>query len=69
MKRVMAVRIAEPADGLALVDVPEPVPGPGEVLVEVKARPIQPADLLIVRGRHLVRPPCRTRWASRAPGS
>jgi NADPH:quinone reductase-like Zn-dependent oxidoreductase len=57
MKRVMTVRIAEPCDGLALVEVPEPQPGPGEVLVEVKARPIQPADLLIVRGRHLVRPP------------
>lgn len=56
MKRVMAVRIAEPAAGLAVVDVPEPTPGPGEVLIEMKARPIQPADLLVVRGRHIVKP-------------
>ncbi len=56
MKRIFATRIAEPADGLELLDAPEPTPGPGEVLVEVKARPIQPADLLIVRGRHIVQP-------------
>jgi trans-2-enoyl-CoA reductase len=56
MKRVMAVRIAEPAQGLEVVEVPEPTPGPGEVLVQMKARPIQPADLLIVRGRHIVQP-------------
>ena len=56
MKRVMTVRIAEPKDGLELVEVPEPKPGPGEVLVEMKARPIQPADLLVVRDRHIVKP-------------
>ena len=57
MKRVMTMRIAEPAEGLEVVDVPEPTPGPGEVLVEMRARPIQPADLLIVRDRHIVKPP------------
>lgn len=57
MKRIFATRIAEPALGLEVRDVPEPIPGPGEVLIEVKARPIQPADLLIVRGRHIVQPP------------
>ena len=46
MKRAMVVRLAEPADGIEIVDVAEPVPGPGELLVEVLARPIQPADLL-----------------------
>lgn len=56
MKRAMVVRLAEPADGIEIVDVAEPVPGPGELLVEVHARPIQPADLLVVRDRHIVKP-------------
>ena len=56
MKRVMAVRIAEPCDGLEVVEVEEPYPKRGEILIEMKARPIQPADLLIVRDRHIVKP-------------
>ena len=57
MKRVMVVRIAEPCDGLEIVEVEEPTPGRGEILIEMKARPIQPADLLVVRDRHIVKPP------------
>ena len=35
----------------AVVDRPDPVPGPGEVLVEVSAAPIVPLDLLCASGR------------------
>lgn len=56
MRRAMVTRIAEPAYGIEVVDVPEPSPGPGQILVELKARPIQPADLLVVRDRHIVKP-------------
>lgn len=56
MKRVMAVRIAEPYDGLEIMEVEEPQPKRGEILIEMKARPIQPADLLVVRDRHIVKP-------------
>lgn len=38
------------ADGLAAVDVPDPTPGPGDVLVEVRAAGINPLDKLIRNG-------------------
>ena len=37
-------------DGLALVDKPVPAPGPGEVLVRLKAATLNYRDLLTVKG-------------------
>ena len=46
----------EPWNNVLVVDR-DPVPvGPGEIRVAVKARPINPADLLLLEGRHLFRP-------------
>ena len=56
MKLVMAVRIAEPCDGLEIIDVEEPQPQKSEILIKMKARPIQPADILVVQYRHIVKP-------------
>ncbi len=42
---------------LAIVDAPDPVPGPGEVLVEVTAANVSFVDRLIVSGGYQVRPP------------
>ena len=42
----------EPADVLAIEDVPTPSPGPGEVLLRMRARPVNPSDLSMVRGRY-----------------
>ena len=36
-------------ENLQLVDLPEPVPGPGEVLVEIKAASLNYRDLFVVR--------------------
>jgi putative PIG3 family NAD(P)H quinone oxidoreductase len=49
-----AVRIEQPgsAAGLRLVEVEEPVPGPGEVCVEVCATALNRADLLQVLGKY-----------------
>jgi NADPH:quinone reductase len=50
-----AVRFAafgEPASVLSVADVPAPVPGPGEVVLRMRARPINPSDLSLVRGRY-----------------
>jgi len=37
-------------ENLALEDVPEPKPGPGEVLVKMRAWSLNYRDLLVVRG-------------------
>jgi NADPH:quinone reductase len=49
-----AVRILRPGteDGVEIVDVPEPAPGPAELLVRVEASALNRADLLQVLGRY-----------------
>ena len=50
-----AVRFAEfgePSQVLATEAVPTPEPGPGEVVLRMRARPINPSDLSVVRGRY-----------------
>lgn len=59
MRAVLCGRFGEPAEVLAAATVPDPQPGPGELLVRVTARTINPSDLLTVRGvysRHTVLP-------------
>src|SRR5205807_7978630 len=50
MKSVRFDQFGEPSDVLHIVDLPKPEPGKGEVLVRMLARPINPSDLLTVRG-------------------
>lgn len=40
------------ADVLRVVDLPDPTPGPGEVVIEMIAAPINPADLNIIEGKY-----------------
>jgi len=56
---VRAVVCHEWADleSLAIEDVPSPVPGEGEVLIEVHAAGVNFADLLIVKGEYQHKPP------------
>jgi mitochondrial enoyl-[acyl-carrier protein] reductase / trans-2-enoyl-CoA reductase len=57
MKRVLCVAIEEnPARGLTLVDEADPACPEEGAVVAMRARPINPADLLILTGRHLFRP-------------
>jgi NADPH:quinone reductase len=53
-----AVRIEQPgsARGLRLVEVEEPVPGPGEILVDVRATALNRADYLQIIGKYPVPP-------------
>ena len=57
MKALVFDRFGEPSDVLRVREVPTPEPGPGEVRVRMIASPINPSDLLVVRGRYGVLPP------------
>lgn len=50
MKAVRFNSLGEPADVLTIENMPDPVPGPGEVRVRMLASPINPADLMFIRG-------------------
>ncbi len=56
MKAAVFDRFGDPAEVLSVRDVPIPEPGPGQVRVRMIACPINPSDLLVVRGRYGVLP-------------
>jgi NADPH2:quinone reductase len=49
-------QLGDPTDVLALEDVPDPEPGPGQVLVEVTAAALNFPDLLLCRGEYQEKP-------------
>src|SRR5947209_1590219 len=57
MKAVVCENWGGPEKVLEVRDVPEPVPGRGEVRVRMIASPINPSDLLMVRGQYGRPPP------------
>ena len=57
MKAWQVTANGEPADALELVDVPDPEPGPDEVLVRVRAAALNFPDILLCRGTYQERPP------------
>jgi NADPH2:quinone reductase len=56
MRSIRFGELGEPADVLRVEDVPAPSIGAGEVLVRMRARPVNPSDLLTVRGFYGVTP-------------
>jgi NADPH2:quinone reductase len=56
MRAVRCVTYGEPS-GLAVETLPEPVPGPGEVLIAVEAAGLGYVDALFVRGTYQVKLP------------
>jgi mitochondrial enoyl-[acyl-carrier protein] reductase / trans-2-enoyl-CoA reductase len=57
MKQVLCVRTdGDIAESVEIVEVDEPTYDDEQVVVEVRVRPINPADVLLLRGRHFVRP-------------
>jgi NADPH:quinone reductase len=56
MKAAVFERFGDPVEVLSVRDVPLPEPGPGQVRVRMIASPINPSDLLVVRGRYGVLP-------------
>jgi NADPH2:quinone reductase len=56
MRAMLATEWADPS-AMQLREVPDPEPGPGEVLVEVRAIGCNFPDILIVQGKYQVKPP------------
>src|SRR5438552_747478 len=52
MKAIVFDRFGEPADVLQLRDIPAVEPGRGQVRVRMRASPVNPSDLLVVRGQY-----------------
>ena len=50
MRSVRFCEFGDPADVLRVEDLPQPEPGENQVLVRLRARSINPSDLLTVRG-------------------
>ncbi|MHB1422702.1 MAG: zinc-dependent alcohol dehydrogenase family protein [Gemmataceae bacterium] len=57
MKTIVCDRWGEPEEVLQVRELPEPTPGRGEVRVRMIASPINPSDLLMVRGQYGRQPP------------
>ena len=51
MKAIVLHEVGEP-EALRLDEVPDPVPGPGEVLVRLRAAALNHRDLYICRGQY-----------------
>ncbi|MBQ0892292.1 NADPH:quinone oxidoreductase family protein [Micromonospora sp. U56] len=56
MKAWRVVDLGEPRDVLRLVDVADPEPGPGQLVVRVLAAPANFPDVLMCRGEYQVKP-------------
>ncbi|MFC0032314.1 NADPH:quinone oxidoreductase family protein [Micromonospora chaiyaphumensis] len=56
MKAWQVAALGEPVDVLRLVDVADPEPGPGQLVVRVLASPANFPDVLMCRGEYQVRP-------------
>jgi NADPH:quinone reductase len=56
MKAIRFEQFGEPSEVLRVAEVPIPEPGKGEVRVRMIASPVNPSELLVVRGRYGVLP-------------
>lgn len=55
--KAMLCRAFGPPDGLTAGELPDPAPGPGQVLVRVQAAGVNFADTLMIEGRYQEKPP------------
>ena len=56
MRAIVANAVGPPED-LTIEDLPDPTPGPGEVLVDMKATAVNFPDLLVIEGKYQIIPP------------
>src|SRR5438094_4765615 len=55
--RAVICRAWGPVDDLKLEDVAPPEPGPGQLVIDIKATGVNYADSIMVAGRYQTRPP------------
>jgi NADPH:quinone reductase-like Zn-dependent oxidoreductase len=68
MRALVQPRFGDPAEVLSVTDVPDPEPGPGQVLVRVLLSPIHNHDLWTVRGSYGFKPEMPARAGTEAVG-
>lgn len=56
MKVLNFNQTGNPRNVLSLTDVPKPEPGPDEALIKVLASPINPSDILFIKGDYRLKP-------------
>lgn len=57
MRALVVEELAADYAGCRVKDLPDPTPGPGEVLVKVRAGAVNFPDLMQTRGEHQHKPP------------
>ena len=57
MKAWLVKRLADPEEALSLEEVPEPVPRPGQVCIQVEAAALNFFDILLCQGKYQEKPP------------
>ena len=55
MLAVVAEKVSKPED-LTIIELPDPIPGPGQIRIDVKATALNFADTLIIGHKYQVRP-------------
>src|SRR6478752_8063727 len=56
MRALQLSSFGEPTDVVEVAEVDPPDPGPGQLVVSTEAAPINPSDLMLIRGVYGVRP-------------
>src|SRR6201989_2568628 len=56
MKAILCSQYGQP-DDLVLADVPDPVAGPGEAVIAIKAAALNFFDILMIQGKYQIKPP------------
>jgi hypothetical protein len=57
MRAVQFYEFGDPAKVLKLIEAEKPSPKPGEALIRMQLRPINPFELSLVRGTYRIKPP------------
>ncbi|MEX2582858.1 MAG: zinc-dependent alcohol dehydrogenase family protein [Gemmatimonadota bacterium] len=52
MRAIQIDRFGEPEEVLVVREVPMPEPGPGQILIRMRARPVNPSILFMIRGMY-----------------
>lgn len=56
MRSIRFETFGDPAEVLTIGELPTPEPGPGQLLIRLRARPINPSDLFAIRGSYGILP-------------